>query len=179
MTAFCSPSVSRFTHVFEQVGDEARLRLNLVNRLAACFDRRDLVLGLRRLREQILDLPPECGDVLAVIAHVLQVGAAARADLVHGLDLGLHRGDDRLALGNRLHLLVDVVRLLRELGHLRLDGGNFLLGERELRAALFELLEHRFRALDLVLGGLGLRHGVALPRLQTRELANQFVLGRA
>ena len=37
-----------------------------------------------------------------------------------------------------------------------LEGGDLLLRERQLRAALLELLDHRLGALQLIFGGLGL-----------------------
>ncbi len=83
-------------------------------------------------------------------------------DVVH---FRLDGRDDRLALHQRLHLLVDLGRLLREIRDLDLDRGNLLLRERQLRAALLERLVHRFGALDLIFGRVGLRHRIPLARL--------------
>src|SRR5258705_6399819 len=167
--------------VLEEVRDEAGLRLDLVDGLPPRVDRVDLVLGLGRGGEQVLHLAAQRRDLLAVVADVLQVGAAARADLVDVLDLRLDRVDERLALDNRLYLVVDLVGLLRQLGHLRFDRADLLLGERQVRPALVERLVHRVGALDLVLGGFGLRDRVTLARLDARELGDELVLdgGRA
>ena len=58
------------------------------------------------------------------------------------------------------------------------EGRDLLLGERQLRAALLELLDHRLGALQLILGGLGLRHRVALARLDAGQLGEQLLLDR-
>ena len=104
----------------------------------------------------------QIGDLGAVIGHELQVGLAAAADLVHALDFGLHRLHEHVALGNRLDLLLDGLGGARQLGQPLLEGGDLLFRERQLRAALLELLDHGLGALQLILGGLGLRHRVAL-----------------
>ena len=62
-----------------------------------------------------------------------------------------------------------------------LEGGDLLLGERQLRAALLELLDHGLGALQLIFGRLGLADRVALAGLHARQLGEEFVLdgGRA
>ena len=54
-------------------------------------------------------LPRRSVTSLAVIGHKLQVGLAAAADLVDAVDLGLDRLHQRLALGDRLDLLLDAL----------------------------------------------------------------------
>ena len=123
----------------------------------------------------------QVGDLGAVIGHELQVGLAAAADLVHALDFGLDRLHERVALGNGLDLLLDGLGAAGQLGQPLLEGGDLLLRERQLRAALLELLDHGLGALQLIFGGLGLRHRVALLRLHARQLGEELFLdgGRA
>ncbi len=58
----------------------------------------------------------------------------------------------------------------------RFDGRQLLLAEGELRPPLFELLEHRFRARQLVFRRLDLPGRVALAALHAIQLGEQLVL---
>ena len=129
-----------------------------------------------RRRQQVLDLTPHRGDLVPVLGDELQVGSAARADVVDAVDFRLDGRDDSLALENPLDRLVEPRGPLRQLGHLDFDGGHLLLREHELRSPLLELLVHGFGALQMVLGGLDLRGGVTLAGLDARELRDQLLL---
>ena len=82
-------------------------------------------------------------------------------------------------LGDRLDALLELVGELLDLDEPRFDGGQLLLAERHLRAALLELLEHLLGARQLILGRLNLADRVALPALDAIELGEQLVLDRA
>ncbi len=165
--------------VVEQVGDRVGAGLHLFDHLAARFDLRDLRVGIADAAEQVLDLGAQVGDIRAVVGDELQVRLAAAADLVDAFDFGLDRLDEAFALGNRLELHLDAFGGAGQVGEPAFEGGDLLLGERQLRAALLELLDHGLGALQLIFGGLGLRHRVALPCLDPRQLGEELVLDPA
>jgi hypothetical protein len=113
-----------------------------------------------------------------VLGHELQVGPAPRADLVHGVDFRLHRMDQRFALGDALDLQVDVSRMLLHLAESLFEVDDLFFHERKLRPPLFELLHHRLGALQMVFGGFGLAHRVALASLYARQLGDELVFYR-
>ena len=137
---------------------------------------RDLRVGIADAAQQILDLGAQVGDLGAVIGDELQIGLAAAADLVDALDFGLDRLHERFALGDRLELLLDAFGGAGQIGEAAFERGDLLLRERELRAALLELLDHGLGALQLIFGGLGLRDRVALARLDAGQLGEELFL---
>ena len=138
----------------------------------------DALVGFGDARQELVDARLERGDLGAVFGDVREVRLAARADLVDLLDFGLDRVDELFAAGDRLDVPVEPVGELLDFGQPRLDGRQLLLAERHLRAAPFELLEHRLGAGELILGRLDLADGVALPALDAIELREQLVLDR-
>ena len=112
----------------------------------------------------------------AVLGDVRQVRLAAGADLVHGLDFGLHGVDELLAARDGLDALVQLVGDLLDVGEARLDGGQLLLAEGDLRPPLLELLEHLLGARELIFRRLNLADRVALPAVHAVELGQHLVL---
>ena len=80
---------------------------DLVHQLALRVDGDDALVGFADAGEQQVDLSLERGDLAAMFGDVRQVGLAARADLVHVLDFGLHRVDQRFAAGDGGDALVE------------------------------------------------------------------------
>ena len=128
-------------------------------------------------RQHLVDLLAQRGDVVAVRLDVLQVRLAAGADLVDAGDFLAHRLDDRVALGERGDLGVDLLGQLRQLAGARLERGDPLLRERELACgAARAAFDAVFEPLELILGRFELRGDVALAALHARELLQQLVL---
>ncbi len=136
----------------------------------------DLGVGVADAAQQVLDLGAQFGHLRAVIGDELQIRLAAGADLVDALDFGLHRLHERLALGDRLDLLLHALGGARQIGEAAFERGDLLFRERQLRAALLELLDHGLGALQLIFGGLGLRDRVALARLDAGQLGEELFL---
>ena len=132
---------------------------------------RSSVSAMRDSSSSTLNL--ERRHLAAMLGDVSEVGLAARADLVDGLDLRLHRGDQLFAAGDGREVLVELGRDLLDFREPRFDRRQLLLAERDLRAARFELLEHLLGARQLILGRLDLADRVALPALDAVELREQ------
>ena len=134
------------------------------------------LLGLANPGQEVVDAALEGGDLRAVFGDVREVGLGPRADLVNGLHFGLDGADQVLAAGDDLEALVEIVGDLLDLDETRFDSRQLLLAERELGPPLFELLEHRFGARQLVFRRLDLPRRVALAALHPIQLGEQFVL---
>ena len=96
--------------------------------------------------QQVFDLGAQLGDIVAVLADELQIGLAAAADLTDVLHLGLHRLHQRLALGQRLDLVLHRSRRRGpdRSGALRSAAIFFSVCNSCVRA-LLELLDHASR----------------------------------
>ena len=90
--------------------------MDLVDVLAARVDGDHAIVGLVDARQEVVDADLERGDFRPVLRDVCEIGLRARADLVDRVDFGFHRAHDLLAARHGLHVAIELVCNVLDLG---------------------------------------------------------------